>query len=188
MQQQEEEFLHTLDEFLVRSDIEELITVHPNVTVAPDFVPPEAWSSWWHWAGEVTLETPQDAEPKWQLLWRYYVHEFPSEEAFAHIPTYVRQLVREARSLQLCRRQGKEATALSQLERDLWYPSSPDLPSLNKNLHGMSPKKTHEVLYMSRYAANLLNSLADKGRHVRHIVDVGAGQVGVSSYTLPYLY
>lgn len=177
MDQQEDKFLGTLYDFLCRKDIEELITLHPNITVAPDFALPQPWLSWWDWAGDVVPGTSQHVEPKWQLLLRYYIHDAPSEDDFDHIPTYLRRLLREARCLQLCRARGKEAVIPGQEGCDLWYPSDGELSSLNTNLHGMSPKKTHEVQLMSKYVAVLLSKLEYRGVSVQHVVDVGAGQV-----------
>lgn len=48
-------------------------------------------------------------------------------------------------------------------------------PSLN-NLHGMSPKKSHEVVRMSAYIHHLLRS-SESLAGVTKIVDVGSGQV-----------
>lgn len=162
---------------MCRRDIEDLITLHPNITVAPDFMLPQSWSFWWDWAGDISSAVVQDGESKWQILWRYYTDTAPSDDAFVHIPTYLRGLIREARHLQLCRQQGREAVAPGRVGHDCWLPSAEDIPSSSTNLHGMSPKKTHEVRLMSKYTGVILSRPAAHGINASHVVDVGAGQV-----------
>ena len=48
------------------------------------------------------------------------------------------------------------------------------------NTHGMKPKKAHEVARMAAFIGNLL-----KESPVRHVVDVGAGQVSISHVEIP---
>ncbi|EKM49629.1 uncharacterized protein PHACADRAFT_106493 [Phanerochaete carnosa HHB-10118-sp] len=176
MDEQESQFLDELEAFLRRSEIGFLFSLHPNTTVTPGFTPPEPWLSWWGWAGEPT----PNAEPKWRLLWRYYAQDTPVDEGdFVHIPALLREYLRHARGLQLNRSQGAEATIPKRERRDGYTPTTKVFPR-NVNLHGMSPKKTHEVQYMSKYAANVLSDLAAHGTIVRHAVDVGAGQAYLS--------
>ncbi|GJE91811.1 methyltransferase domain-containing protein [Phanerochaete sordida] len=176
MDGQESRFLDELQAFLHQPAIELLFSLHPNTTVTPDFIPPEAWSSWWEWAGEPTSDT----ESKWQQLWRYYAPDAaPDEGDFAAIPAPLRAYLRRARELQLSRSQGTEASVPGLERRDHYAPTSKAFPR-NANLHGMSPKKTHEVQYMSKYAANMLSDLAAHGTVIRHAVDVGAGQAYLS--------
>lgn len=183
MEEQESRFLDELEAFLHQPAIELLFSLHPNTTVTPDFIPPEAWSSWWEWAGEPTSDT----EPKWKQLWRYYAQDLdaaPDEGDFAPIPAPLRAYLRRARELQLSRSLGAEASAPGLERRDHYAPASKVFPR-NANLHGMSPKKTHEVQYMSKYAANMLSDLAAHGTVIRHAVDVGAGQVSSLSRASP---
>lgn len=176
MLDEERVFLDAIDDFLARPDVDELIALHPNLTVTADFVLPERWRSWWDWAGEVPWSAADDTEAKWRLLWRYYMHDCPSEseDAFARIPAYLRGLLRDARRLQISRIQGQEASVYGERSHD---PASFDLPTVDVNLPGMSPKKTHEVQCMTKCSSALLGELASKGTRVHHVVDVGAGQV-----------
>ena len=48
--------------------------------------------------------------------------------------------------------------------RYVWDPADYDFP--NANLPGMSPKKTHEVLCMSKYASTLLSQVSGCGNVV----------------------
>lgn len=172
MDDRETRFLDELEAFLHQPEIELLFSLHPNTTVTPDFTLPETWSSWWDWAGEPTA----NAEPRWRLLWRYYARDTPSDEGeFACIPAPLRAYLRRARGLQLDRSQGAEATVPGQRRPDRYAPADKAFPR-NANLHGMSPKKTHEVQYMSKYAQNMLSDLAAHGAVICHAVDVGAGQ------------
>jgi hypothetical protein len=172
MDGRESKFLDQAEEFLTRPDIESFLSIHPNAMVAPAFTPPESWASWWDWAADVS--SPND-ESKWQQLWQYYVLDAPLQDAFSHIPTSLRTLLQRARRLQLCREPGREATVPDEDPRCCCDPTDYDFPSTN--LPGMSPKKTHEVLCMSKYAASLLAELSGQGAAVGHVVDVGAGQV-----------
>ena len=50
----------------------------------------------------------------------------------------------------------------------------------------MSPKKEHEVQRMTAYIANLLAGLSsDCSFNIRHVVDIGAGQVSNHSCVIP---
>ena len=176
-----EEFLNELEAFLGRPEIALLFELHPNATVTPNFTPPESWQSWWDWSGEISHDASATVEPKWRLLWQFYAHESPSEEAsFTDIPQTLREYLRHTRRLQLTRAQGLEATVPEHQLHDAYTPTSKTFPRAG-NLHGMSPKKTHEVQYMSAYASNLLSDLAARGTTIRHAVDVGAGQVSRNS-------
>ena len=177
MRKAEDQFLKELVLFLSRPDIALLFSLHPNTTVALDFSPPDSWLSWWDWAGEISHDASADQNPKWQLLWRYYVQDTPSDgHDFVHIPIPLREYLRHTRRLQLVRNQGVEATIQGYRCLDNYTPTSKTFPK-NVNLHGMSPKKTHEVQYMSAYTFNVLSDLAAHGTVIRHVVDVGAGQV-----------
>jgi hypothetical protein len=56
-------------------------------------------------------------------------------------------------------------------------------PKRPRPAYGMSPKKDHEVACMSAFVADLLKNWTGSGR-VRHVVDIGAGQVCTLSITL----
>ena len=175
MDNRESEFLDELAEFLARPDVESFFSIHPNVTVAPAFTPPDAWSSWWDWAGEISTQGEKNVEPKWQQLWRCYTEDSSAGETFPHVPAPLRVFLRHARRLQLLREPGKEATVPGRHPLSVWDPADYDFP--NTNLPGMSPKKTHEVLCMSKYASVLLAEMSSQGTAVKQVVDVGAGQV-----------
>ena len=49
---------------------------------------------------------------------------------------------------------------------------------LQYELHGMSLKKSHEVARMTSYIVNLMSE--QRFQDIRHVVDIGAGQVGAS--------
>lgn len=50
------------------------------------------------------------------------------------------------------------------------------LETSRENTHGMSPKKVHEVNRMTTYVSQLISTL-DEQNLIRHVIDIGAGQV-----------
>lgn len=120
--------------------------------------------------------------------------------AFSCIPQELKALLDHARRLQLSRNLGRarpiesDSTAASCLssngqvlakKQPFARPGSatnaqPTLPKTAEShsgwAHGMSPKKAHEVRQMSQFTATFLKSNR-KLNSVKHVVDVGAGQV-----------
>ncbi|KAI0930834.1 hypothetical protein AcV7_004911 [Taiwanofungus camphoratus] len=143
-------------------------------------------------------------EPKWLLLVRYYVSPLPIsgsclQHRYSSIPPKLRSLVDTARRLQLLRQPGpvcasQSAHSSSQSSGDnvLHRPvcdnavfaaamsghSTYTTPKGDR-MHGMSPKKAHEVTRMTEYTSRLLSSIPGL-EHVKHVVDVGAGQAYLS--------
>lgn len=52
-------------------------------------------------------------------------------------------------------------------------------PPTEEKIHGMSPKKAHEVIRTIEHLRSVLQRLSASGMHVKHVVDVGAGQVRI---------
>lgn len=181
----EERFLEELVTFLGRRDIEEFFLVHPNQLTVPGFCPSPSWSSWWDWSARDPSDasTNKPTSSPWDLLWQYYTVTRPTELAANEdddvsdlIPAELRSLIDGARRLQLCRTRGTQATVPSLLA----HAQGPRPRYPNKSIiHGMSPKKAHEVVYMTEHVSRTLSSLSQQGLDVRYVVDVGAGQVRV---------
>lgn len=176
----EGQMLDELVAFLGRSDIEQFFLAHPNQLAVPSFSPPSSWSHWWDWAaGQAShvvgdLDGPQS---QWDLLWQYYTTPSASNELFSTIPLELQRFISDARRLQLCRERGKEATVMSLLCPE-WTSSSSQVDQ--SKMHGMSPKKAHEVVSMVNQVADTLSLLSQQDLDVHHAVDVGAGQVRVT--------
>ncbi len=98
--------------FLTRPDVDVYFRIHPNQVALPSFMPPPEWMIWWDWAVgfDDDVNEPGD-EPKWLLIWRYYVssHQSNAEASdqrgngFSSIPTRLRKLLDCARELPLTR-------------------------------------------------------------------------------------
>ena len=179
---QDVEFLDDLASFLISPDVEQLLAVHPNRAALPDFSVPPSWTSWWEWASNIS----GNAGRKWQQLWRYYVTPQTDLDPSVSIPQELRSLIDKCRNLQLNRDPNTVACVPSRSSKpcpDLPLPDpSPSLASSGaKTLRGMSPKKAHEVCCMTNYTSQLLAYLSRQGVPIKHVVDVGAGQVRIIS-------
>lgn len=164
--------------FLATEDTQQLLAVHPNQVTSSGFSCPDSWLLWWNWASEPSEST----DPKWLQLWHYYVAPHEDREGFSSIPAELRKFVDITRSLQLNREPGKEACpptieTISQSRTGVPLPSDTSMENQGTKLPGMSPKKAHEVQCMSAYTSQLLSSISSQGVPVRHVVDIGAGQV-----------
>lgn len=130
--------------------------------------PPE-WNAWWQWSG--------DCEDGWKVL--VFTNDqcgisgsnhnkpkdfVPQDLSRYRPPDSIIQLLGTARALSLPRQ-----------PYNLPSPGERPLGFLYK---GMSPKKFHEVSRMTAYVLDLLDSLLIRNHtDVRHVVDIGAGQV-----------
>lgn len=178
-------FLDELTTFLVSQACQDLLGAHPNHTPSRTFRCPSSWLPWWTWAADPTTTS----ERKWLVLWRYYVSgardRLEDHPDFAQIPAPLRTFVDSARRLQLNRTPGEDAAPPGVAvvgedhPRSFPVPGKTPAPNANVHTHGMSPKKAHEVLAMTAYTSRLLSSLMRQGTSVRHVVDIGAGQVRV---------
>lgn len=149
------------------------------------------------------VESEEQSHNKWLLLLRYYLepNARPLAGAFSSIPSDLKSLVDNARHLQIAREPGPLTALGSPFSVDLSdvhsrikdVKSTAPLPTASQRsdtakegniscgdqdesrLRGMSPKKAHEVSRMTRYITRLLSSPELQG--VKHVVDVGAGQV-----------
>ncbi|KAJ3552267.1 hypothetical protein NM688_g4241 [Phlebia brevispora] len=179
----EVQFLDELTAFLISPECQELLAVHPNQTTAVHFRCPDSWLSWWMWAGE----NPDLSSGKWLLLWRYYVSPQDEKQDYAQIPGPLRRFIDTTRRLQLIREPGQEVLRPSSAsEQHSHTPVSFPLPGEAQpaksytKMHGMSPKKAHEVQCMTTYTSDLLSSLSRRGTRIQHVVDIGAGQAYVT--------
>ena len=147
-----------------------LIAVHPNDLGNHGEQGIEAFSGWWDWA--------QKSEFAWQqLISAYHESLYDSStdqylEACKNrivLPSEISNLISTINSLSLPRNP---------------YPVVPSISREKSEAHelGMSPKKYHEVSRMSLFVLKYLENLSNEyGVEVKHIVDIGAGQVCVST-------
>ena len=110
------------------------------------------WEIWWKWAAA--------GRARWKLLIPGWSSE--SSDMTADFPEELKLMLDTADQLTLPRT----------LNCNL-------IPEGHLPLRGMSPKKAHEVSQMSAFIQSVL-SQTQTG--IRHIVDVGAGQVGHVSF------
>lgn len=190
--------LHSVHAFLCTPIVNELLTTHPNWLCqnAESHTLSSEISSWLEWAGErphgySTANGPQVLPPvgehKWLLLLRYYTH--PScdglSDLYSTIPADLRELLDATRRLRLSREPGparflasscpQNATREAVYQSVDYESSGIEAPDYARMV-GMSPKKAHEVVRMTAYTSRLLCS-SPSLRTIRHVVDVGAGQV-----------
>lgn len=171
---EEKKFLDTLNDFLARPDVTSFFVEHPNRLTAPGYEPHSSWVLWWDWSS-TPLSNGTEEESRWQLLWRYYSEKQSFEnEQLALIPESLRKFIDDARYLQLRRERASQASVPDAAPFPMPITSS---ATTGLNLHGMSPKKAHEVICAVDYTRSMLHDLAESGVNVRHVVDVGAGQV-----------
>ncbi|THH21568.1 hypothetical protein EW146_g41 [Bondarzewia mesenterica] len=170
-----------LIEFLQQPFVTSLVSSHPNSVLSPKGFPvPEAWSSWWEWAAS----RPLDSEPKWVSLLRSYSQQYgegpesltKTDPVASSIPSEILDFIKDAKLLQLDRSPvdwSNLSTCLSSglSTSEASHASDVALPLLA----GMSPKKAHEVSRMASYIAHLTSSSSGL-KHVKYIVDIGAGQ------------
>lgn len=97
------------------------------------------------------------------------------------IPSALSQLIDNVKALQLIRSQGHPpvpAGHRAQL-REARYAGLSQYCT-RASVRGMSPKKSHEVSAMTAHVVQLLRT-SPALKSVRHVVDIGAGQVTVSN-------
>lgn len=179
--------------FLSGSLVSSLFQYHPNDAGTSSFLPPLEWSDWWDWAGADQTHDHDGESPSepWYSLLQYYdwcrstpkgsIDEQPPDVA-ATIPGTLRTLIENACYLALPRELG---TAVSPCSGTSLRPSSQEAVAMLRRsatrgsstpLVGMSPKKAHEVVQMSEFVGNVLQSDPSLSS-IEHVVDVGAGQV-----------
>ncbi|KAI0655490.1 methyltransferase domain-containing protein [Cubamyces menziesii] len=182
------EYARFLSEPLVSS----LLALHPNDLGSASFEPPGEWNDWWDWAGGEVHHTSEDStsvsEDPWLLLLKYYdlcrlsnscsngaAELSPDYDA---IPGSLRTVVRKASLLAATREPG--STIFSSARSSLLVGTlHQQRASTEYMLPGMSPKKAHEVIMMSSFIGELLQSSTSLSS-INHIVDVGAGQAYLS--------
>ena len=174
-------FLDELATFLNTADIQQLLITHPNKTTLPDFECPDCWRFWWEWASDVDVGAVDASEAKWVHLWHYYTCPSESTRSYDSIPDDLRSFIDRCRTLQLDREPGRFACPLSSSSRstrevDIPLPSAGELRA-DPRLRGMSPKKAHEVSRMTEYTSRFLSYVSRQDTAIRHVVDIGAGQV-----------
>ena len=163
--------LASITQFLSQPLITSLFQTHPNDLGRSSFQPPAEWEEWWNWAGDTDEDGTRD-DPL-LLLSEYYNSRLSEHQSSSNtvpsIPPHLRSLIDDACRLALSRDIGRV------------YPASSIAlqPSSELKAHalpGMSPKKAHEVLQMAGFLETLLSSRSTLGT-IRHVVDIGAGQV-----------
>ena len=139
-------------EFLTSPLVNSLLHCHPN-DIAVDGPSPE-WGAWWRWAAS--------GPARWKCLVPGWPQDQRSEipNSSVDIPVELKQMLETIEKLSLPRTPGCSVT---------W--PSPEVP-----IQGMSFKKSHEVSQMSALIGSMCTQ---NGSDIKHIVDVGAGQVGL---------
>ena len=159
-----------------------LLRIHPNdvgTSLAVHLVSegasernvPEEWRTWWLWAGKhphawenlILFNDLKETASKQDLV-------IPDSD----IPSGLRKLILQINELALPR-----YASLVSLTFESLLPDSKQLMTPGSfTSKGMSPKKVHEVNRMMVYILYLLDQLCrHTGMKVKHIVDIGAGQV-----------
>ncbi|PCH40342.1 hypothetical protein WOLCODRAFT_98736 [Wolfiporia cocos MD-104 SS10] len=159
--------------FLCSDLANSLLLCHPNRLHCKEGASiPMRWT-WWDWAASDENESkdgPREGSTnaRWLLLLHYYndPHSSIWQDRFASIPDELKALVDDARRLQIPRQTMQESSSC------MHDGSRPQ----GLRMHGMSPKKAHEVMRMTEYVSDLLSSCGET-QAIRHVVDVGAGQV-----------
>ncbi|KAI0325051.1 hypothetical protein GY45DRAFT_1287903, partial [Cubamyces sp. BRFM 1775] len=179
--------------FLSAPLVSSLLALHPNDLGAATFDPPVEWESWWDWACGDVHDTSEDPTPlsddPWLQLLKYYdscrltnsgsngaSEQSPRDDAM--IPQDLRTVVQKASQLAATREPGTtifSSAGSSLLDGALFEKHV----SAECTLPGMSPKKAHEVVTMSNFIGELLQSNVSLSG-INHIVDVGAGQAYLS--------
>ncbi|KAI1793224.1 hypothetical protein LXA43DRAFT_885717 [Ganoderma leucocontextum] len=169
--------LASISRFLSRPLVSTLFAFHPNDLGESLFSPPSEWEEWWDWPGEVCdgQHGPEQEDP-WLVLLRYYEsclsgHE-PAEQA-SLIPPVLRSLISDACKLALPRDIGQVYPGHRSTSQTPHHPRDPKTQVLPL---GMSPKKAHEVAQVVGYLGTLM-SPGSSMCSIRHVVDIGAGQV-----------
>jgi hypothetical protein len=147
--------MESISHLLATPLVSSLLLTHPNDLYQSAVSVPPSWRSWWEWAASPS----ESDEPKWKILFQYYTANAHSGEPTS-LPNDLCRLLDDIRRLQIPRNP---------------IPIQP-VSVEHAFLVGMSPKKVHEVTRMTGYIAHLLATNPHL-RHVRHVVDVGAGQV-----------
>ena len=175
--------LQVILDLIAHPEAATLFSLHPNNLGHTSFNSPQEWDSWWKWAPSPGAENynedlPSEVDAPWLMLLRYYdsrcrsTDDGASPAAFQSIPLSLRSLVDKAHEISLPRNRGRVQQSSTSSHLDGVLTSS--VNSLTSSaLPGMSPKKAHEVAEMARYIQALLSHTKD----VKHVVDVGAGQV-----------
>lgn len=156
------------------NDIGARLSEHYDDNKSIHLVPSE-WHDWWAWAGKYTNA--------WEILISFYDSLLSSpnqtisdNSALLELPEELRIMTKRVAKLSLPRYPGivslTEQTPSSACGK--WSSSK----SKKYMAKGMSPKKSHEVTRMTDYILQLLDEIRERtGIRVRHIVDIGAGQV-----------
>lgn len=157
-----------------------------------------SWSSWWNWAF-------QD-EKRWRKLIQEqsYINASTgdSQTNVNSIPDALYNLLSEANCHSLPR--FRDLTSVLRLAREGYANLSPPTPaniqfklesashlgpSRVKHPVGTSMKKVHEVTRMTSCVTRILEDTSNAlGYEVRHIVDIGSGQVRVTNSNKVYLH
>ncbi|KAI0088562.1 methyltransferase domain-containing protein [Irpex rosettiformis] len=170
----EDAFLDRLHNFLYQSEVERFFAQHPNGLTSRDYVPPASWGTWWNWN---PTDHGSSNPSRWELLWQYYSEpQKVDSDQRSLIPGELRSFIDSIRDLQLVRTCDFETRPPSTISV---CPASADV-RVEEAIHGMSPKKAHEVTRTVEYLKEVLGRLSASGLHVQHIVDVGAGQAYLS--------
>jgi hypothetical protein len=139
-------------DFLTSPLVSSLLECHPN-DIAVEGPRPE-WAAWWNWAA---------GGARWKFLvpgWSHDDDMHPVSASTSDVPIGLRQMLETIDHLTLPRIPDSSFTS-----------PSPEVP-----IRGMSPKKAHEVSQMSAFIGSMISQ---NRSDIKHIVDVGAGQVGL---------
>ncbi|KAF8505337.1 methyltransferase domain-containing protein [Hysterangium stoloniferum] len=134
-------------DFLTSPPVSSILECHPNDISVTGLQP--GWEPWWDWASA--------GKDRWKFLVPGW-HQNPPP-AGAEVPELLADMLQMVDSL-----------ALSRAPHPYFNDPASDTSS---TLRGMSPKKSHEVLQMSKCLEYVLSQSAVD---IKHVVDIGAGQ------------
>lgn len=136
------------------------LRIHQLVSKKSELELPTSWNIWWDWAGMV--------ENGWQQLVQL-CQNLQLSSTVEHDPIFppsILQLLQRAYTTSLPRN-----LELSDYQR-------PSSASAKGHPFRMSQKKNHEVTLMASRVFHMLDKMRDElGIEVRHVVDIGSGQV-----------
>lgn len=188
--------LQEILDFICHPLVRTIYAIHPNDLGTLSFDPPIEWRDWWDWAGNCDSdlgieehqhpETPKaDSEHLSLNLLQYYdscsTSSVPRRTYGELIPPALRSLINDTCKLSLPRDVGRRLASGGSPSDYTTIPSGQGANT--HSLPGMSPKKAHEVVEMARFIQSLLPSTPLFG-NIKHAVDIGAGQVRLSSSSL----
>ncbi len=167
--------LASISRFLSRPLVSTLFAFHPNDLGQSLFSTPPEWDEWWDWPGNLYDDNQAPEQDPWLILLRYYESCLSGHKPSAQtslIPPVLQSLISDACELALPRDIGKVYPGHASTSTTVHHPHDHKA----QRLPGMSLKKAHEVAQLVGYIGTLM-SPGSPMCNIRHVVDIGAGQV-----------